>query len=435
MDIHVVQSGDTIYSIADKYGVSVIRLIQDNGFIKPYHLVIGQTVVIAYPEQTYTVLEGDSLESIANARDITLMQLLRNNPFLFDRKFIYPGETLVISYKNNKGKIITNGYANPYINKNILRKTLPFLTYLSVFGYRTTTEAEIIGIDDTEIIQIAKAYGVAPIMLLSTVTEQGLGNIEAIYNILNNEVLMDRHIEDILNVLKEKGYYGLNITLQYLNAQNTQFYETYITKLINRLNSEGFLVFITFSPNLIYIPNEITFEKIDYTALGQSANGITLLSYNWAYTYGAPAPITSVFILRKFYDYVVTRIPPEKIFMGIPLMGYDWELPYVAGISRANSLTYDSAIALAGEVGATIQFDEVSQAPYFQYLESNSGRPIQHIVWFIDARSIDSLVKLVPEYGFQGVGIWNIMYFFSQMWLVINSQYEIEKIYEENKVT
>jgi len=52
-------------------------------------------------------------------------------------------------------------------------------------------------------------------------------------------------------------------------------------------------------------------------------------------------------------------------------------------------------------------------------------------VWFKDARSIDSLVNLVPEYGFKGVGIWNIMQLFSQMWLVINSEFEIEKLSPE----
>ena len=432
MDIHVVQLGETIYSIAEKYGVTATRLILDNGLLEPFDLVIGQTIVIVYPEQTYTVQEGDSLESIASSQGITLMQLLRNNPFLFDREFIYPGETLVISYKTTNIKISTNGYTNPYMNRDILRKTLPFLTYLSIFGYRTTTEAEIIGIDDTEIIQIAKDYGVAPIMLLSTVTGQGIGNIEAIYNILNSEELMDRHIEDVLNILRQKGYYGLNITLQYLNVENTQFYETYITKLINRLNSEGYMAFITLSPNIIYNPNEIAFERIDYSVLGGAANGITLLSYNWGYSYGAPAPVTSVSLLRKFFDYAVTLIPPEKIFMGIPLMGYDWELPYVVGISRANSLTYDSAISLADNFGAIIQFDEISRTPFFEYEENQAGISTQHIVWFIDARSIEALVKLVPEYGFQGIGVWNIMFFFSQMWLVINSQYEIEKIYDEN---
>lgn len=427
MQIHVVQHGDTIDSIAAEYGIQATRLILDNGIINPEELVIGQAIVIAYPVKTYIVQEGDTLLSIANAHGIPVIQLIRNNIFLTDREFIYPGETLVISYNNDKGRISTNGYANPYMSRDTLRKTLPYLTYLSVFGYRTTEEAEIIGIDDAEIIQIAKDAGVAPIMLLSTISGTGIGNVEVVFSILYNENLLNKHIENILNILKVKGYYGLNLAIQYINEENVNLYEVYIQELVSRLNREGYLVFITISANIIYRPGGNTFERIDYSTIGNLANGINLLTYNWGYSYGAPAPVTSVDILREFYDYVVTLIDPEKITMGIPITGYDWELPYISGISRASALSYDSAITLASEVGATIQYDEIAEDPYFEYVV-DSGVPFQHIVWFVDGRSIDALVKLVPEYGFNGIGIWNIMYFFAQMWLVINTQYEINKI-------
>jgi len=428
MIIHVVQPGETIYSIAESYKVSAISLIQDNGLIAPNELVVGQTIVIVYPEKTYIVQEGDSLIGIADANGVTLMQLLRNNPYLSDREFIYPGETIVISYNENKRKISTNGYAFPFINKDTLRKTLPFLTYLSIFNYRATADGEIIGIDDTEIIQIAKEYGVAPIMLLSTLTIQGTGSQEVAFSIFYNEELVDRHIDNILNILKAKGYYGINVTFQFINPENRQIYENYIEKLSNRLNNEGYLVFVTLTPKTIFNENEVTFEKIDYSGIGQAANGIMFLSYNWGYSFGPPAAVTSVFMVREFLDYVVTMIPTEKIYVGLPIIGYDWQLPYESGISRANSLTTDAAIALASEVGAVIQYDETSQSPFFEYVDNSSGISKQHIVWFKDARSIDAIVSLVPAYGFQGIGIWNIMYFFSQMWLVINSQYEIETV-------
>ena len=426
MDIHVVQPGETLELIAEKYSVSATRLIQDNGLMEPGKLVVGQTIVIVYPEQVYTVQEGDSLIGIADAHDVTLIQLLRNNPYLSDRAFIYPGETLVISYNNNDKNITTNGYAYPFINRELLRKTLPFLTYLSIFNYRVTAEGYIIGIDDTEIIQIARQYGVAPIMLLSTLAESG--SLEIAFSIFYNQDLVDRLIDNILNILKTNGYYGLNVPFRYINEDTRQVYDNYIKKLTSRLNDEGFPVFITLTPLIVYDENEITFDKINYSGIGQFANGIMVLSYNWGYSFGPPAAVTSVFIATNFLDYAVTMIPPEKIYVGLPIIGYDWQLPYEIGVSRANSISTDSAIALAYEVGATIEYDETSQAPFFRYVDNSFGVPKQHIVWFKDARSINAIVNLVPDYGFQGIGIWNIMNFFPQMWLVINSQYEIETV-------
>jgi len=68
MIIHVVQPGETIYTIANNYNVSITRLIVENGLTNPEHLVVGQTIVIAYPEEVYIVQEGDTLESIARQR-------------------------------------------------------------------------------------------------------------------------------------------------------------------------------------------------------------------------------------------------------------------------------------------------------------------------------------------------------------------------------
>ncbi len=146
MTIHVVQPGETLNSISDLYNIPAARLIQDNGINNPDNLAIGQTIVIVHPESVYMVQAGDTLVSIAEKHNISLMELLRNNPYLSDREFIYPGETIVISYQTNKiGTIATSGYIFPYIDRDILKKTLPFLTYLTIFNYRVTSEGEIVG--------------------------------------------------------------------------------------------------------------------------------------------------------------------------------------------------------------------------------------------------------------------------------------------------
>jgi spore germination protein len=87
MIIHVVLPGETMESIANQYGVAVERLILDNDIPNPNNLIVGQSILIAYPTITYTVQEGDTLKGIADAYDISVMQILRNNPFLSEREF------------------------------------------------------------------------------------------------------------------------------------------------------------------------------------------------------------------------------------------------------------------------------------------------------------------------------------------------------------
>ncbi|ROR27344.1 spore germination protein [Mobilisporobacter senegalensis] len=430
MIIHVVQPGEAIYQIAEKYNIPVTRLINENGLIDINNLVVGQTIVLTYPEQTYIVREGDSLASIASAHDVTILQLLRNNPYLSDREFLLPGESIVVSY-NTESEISTNGYAYPFIDMDILRKTLPFLTYLTIFNYRSIGGGEIIGEDETEIIQLAKEYSVAPIMSLSTLTYQGEGNVDVVNSILNSEVLQEHHINNILNILETKDYYGLNVSIVHLNPENQKLYENYITKLYSRLREDGYLLFLTITPRTVIVNNQLTLERLDYTNLGQMADSILLLSYGWGYSSGPPSAATPAYMVRMILDHTVPLIPPEKIFIGLSTIGYDWQLPYIIGVSRANSLNTDAAILLARQVGATIYYDENSQAPYFEYVDYSSDTPVQHIVWFKDARSVNALASFVPEYGIQGISIWNIMSYFAQLWLVINSQYKINKVIPE----
>ena len=96
--IHRVAEGETIYSISAEYGISAERIIQDNRLQNPDSLVVGQTIVILFPLETYTVAEGDTLEKISEKTGVPVLTLRRNNPVFNTGLFIYPGQTLVLEY-------------------------------------------------------------------------------------------------------------------------------------------------------------------------------------------------------------------------------------------------------------------------------------------------------------------------------------------------
>jgi len=425
MQIHVVQPNDTIQSIADRYGIPVSKLILDNGLNDPKHLVTGQTIVIAKPEITHTVQAGDTLFSIAQCYNITLEQLMMNNPHLMDSKYIYPDEILVISYRK-KGKMAVHGNTVAYINKNTLKKTLLYLTYLSVLNYTATKEGEIITYyDDTDIIRITKEYGVVPLMLLTTLTIHGEANIRIAYEILISEELQNRQIENVLKIIKDKGYSGINISFEYINPSNLKLYETYFAKIERRLKEEGYLVFITINTK---ISNATDFEKVDYSFLDELADHIIFMNYEWATNINPPSPIISIYNINEFLDYVNEYTALDHVIIGIPTIGYDWELPFSAGLSSVYSLTPQRAVDLAGVEGVDIQFDEKSQTPYYKYSKKKYENMIEHIVWFIDARSMNAIMDLVMKYKLQGTSVFNSTIYNPQLWVVINSQFDIEKV-------
>ena len=60
------------------------------------------------------VRSGDTLFSIAQANGLTVKTLLRNNPSLAGEDRIFPGQELVLAYRQEKqGTLTVNGYAYP----------------------------------------------------------------------------------------------------------------------------------------------------------------------------------------------------------------------------------------------------------------------------------------------------------------------------------
>lgn len=426
MIIHVVQPGETITSIAELYNLPADRIILENEIKNPSNLAIGQTIVIVYPLLTHTVQEGETLESIAVMHDVTIMQILRNNPYLSDRNNLYTGETITITNETDKiGSLSVGGYVSSYVDRNILRKTLPFLTFLTVFDYRVDANGNINVLNDQDIVNMTKEYGVFPMMLVSTISERGVGSLETALAILNNPDAQDNMIDNIIATIKAKGFYGLNQYFQYIYPETKNLIESFIIKMSTRLKNEGLRYTVTVTPRVDIERTEITYETIDYSAIYQYVDAILLLSYEWGYSLEPPTSVTPINIVRETINQAVNMAPPDKFVLGMPVIGYDWELPYIPGYTVANAITFDIAIQIAADNGVPIQFSEVAAASYFFYYNVDGTL---HNIWFKDARSIDRLTRLIPEYGLQGVSIWNNMYFFAQMWLVINNLYDIEKL-------
>jgi peptidoglycan-N-acetylglucosamine deacetylase len=106
-----VQSGDTLGSIAKRYGTTVQAIVSANNLANPDSIKVGQQLVIpggggaavtgaaamptAGQSRSYVVQRGETLLSIARRFGLTVKQLQQANNITNPDK-IYPGQTLVI---------------------------------------------------------------------------------------------------------------------------------------------------------------------------------------------------------------------------------------------------------------------------------------------------------------------------------------------------
>ena len=425
MLIHIVEAGETVYGIAARYGVSPARLLSDNGLSASDSLAVGQALLVLFPAETYTVQPGDTLFSIAAAAGTNVITLLQNNPYLADAAALRPGESLVIRYAEEKRRpVYITGYAYPFINPSILYRALPYLSYLTVFGYGFTPEGELIGIEDAPLISAAYRFGAAPVMLLSSITENGTFSSERASLLFNDLALQETVLDNILAVMREKGYVGLDIDFEYVNAEDREAFIAFVGNARRKLAPYGYFVNTDLAPKTSATQSGLLYEAHDYAALGEASDTLFLMTYEWGYTYGPPLAVAPLDKVEQVVAYAVTEIDPAKLLLGIPNYGYDWTLPYEKGVTAARSLGNEEAVKLAARYGAEIRFDSVAASPYFEYTDESGAA---HVVWFEDVRSILGKLNLMDEYGLRGAGYWNVMRPFAQNFALLGALYDIEK--------
>ncbi len=422
MYIYRVKAGDTLRNITERFGVSQAEVIAINDLPSPDVLAVGQALILPTQTHGYVVKTGETLGQISNRLGEPLADLYADNPTLQSRALL-AGETIFVrSAPAKRGTLEVNGYAYSSIDRELLKQVLPNLTYLTIFSYGVTTEGSLVPADDEMLIAEARAAGVAPIMLLSTIGEDGTFNSEAARILLEDEVLQQKLFDELNALLEQKGYYGIDVDFEFIPEYLAAEYASFVNRLREAISPK--VVFVALAPKYSAMQRGLLYEAHDYAALGAAADRALIMTYEWGYTYGPPMAIAPWNEVRRVLQYAVSAIPPEKILMGMPNYAYDWPLPYQRDVTRAESLGNPEAASRAGVQGAEILFDARAASPHYTYRAADG----LHEVWFEDATSVLEKLELVEEFRLRGIGVWNIMRPFSQLWYLVNYFYDVAKV-------
>lgn len=372
----MVKKGDSLYSIGKKYNVSYLQIAKDNEIPVYETLVIGQTIVIKEADVTPVTISKE-----------------------------------------------INAYAYPHITDNVLKKTVPYLTYLSPFAYKVNADGSLTPIDDSKMNKTASENGVYPAMVIANIEDDKGFSSELASEILNDNDVINTLLNNVKATMEQKGYKVLDLDFEYIFPSDKDAYNNFVKKAADFVHNLGYKITSALAPKTSSEQKGILYEAHDYAFHGKTVDHVILMTYEWGYTYSSPMAVAPVNEVRKVLDYAVTQIPPEKILMGIPNYGYNWKLPFTKGTAAKTVGNYE-AVDLARKYNTEIQYDEKWQAPFFYYRDENNT---EHVVWFEDARSVQAKLKLLSEYGLSGGSYWTINRFFPQNWLVLSSMYIVVK--------
>jgi spore germination protein len=470
MQIHSVVKGETLGTISRVYGADLSQVIAANQLADPNKLVIGQAIIIPSPLREYIVQTGDNLGTIAqrfrvSAASLTAANQLRAQDILFpghlliiplSYHIVRSGDTLVKiaqQYGTTVNALIElNHLTNP--SKLVIGQTIKIpetvrpvkamnayiinltqtgaaearrlgrdFTYLSPFRYSFTSDGSLTQLNEGPILEAARSSRTAALMVLANISDKDNFDSDLAAAILRSTDLQNRLITNILAVLKQKGYAGVNFDFEYIYPEDKLNYNNFLKLVVSRLHPAGYLVSTSLAPKVSGSQKGILYEAHDYQAHGEIADFVIVMTYEWGWAGGQPLAIAPVNEVKRVLDYAVTVIPPNKILMGMPLYGRDWKIPWKQG-TFALTISPQQAVSLALQYNAAIQYHPTYQSPYFQYTEKTGQ---QHEVWFEDARSVQAKFDVMKQYGLRGGSYWVLGYPFPQNWVIQENNLLTEK--------
>lgn len=253
MQIYVVQRGDNVDQIAAGFNIRTERLIYDNQIDPPYRLAVGQALLIRSDAEAV----GGITETVGG-----------------------------IGASGMRPPLETNGYAYPYINEDILNETLPFLTDLSIFSYGFTKDGELIPpkINPEWMIAAAQEKRTRPMLVLTPLGLDGRFNSNLVTVLVGDKKLQQRLIRELWIEMEEKNFGGVDLDFEYVQAEDRVGYAEFVSRATQILNVFGYKVTVALAPKTSGNQRGILYEGIDYRLLGEAANQVMLMTYEWGYT-------------------------------------------------------------------------------------------------------------------------------------------------------
>jgi spore germination protein YaaH len=306
-----------------------------------------------------------------------------------------------------------------------------YITTLTYFGLTVDTDGTILKLANEQemqpgwnalqtgkldpFFQQAKANHVNPSLLIDS------GDVKAINSLVEDPIPHARNlIADVEPLFQKYGFSDLNLDIEYTQeASGTA--RLNFTKFVQEIKkSLGPETTLTVEISTVDV---IRNQLIDVQAVGKIADYIVLMAYDFhspdSYVTGPIAPLSGAGIISEYdvsaaIEKTKQVIAPEKIILGIPLYGYEWEtignVPRSAVISGTGVTASNQRAEqiLDSCVSCSAKFDTVAQESYLIYKDQDTET--YHQIFYPDKKSVISKIKLTDQEQLGGIALWALGY-------------------------
>jgi spore germination protein len=413
MAIHIVRSGDTLWSISQKYGVSIQSIVDVNGLVATNNIVIGLALYIPTDDiqiRYYQIKLGDTLSKIASLFQTSISDILSANLGM-DPNRLFIGQKIIIPTPKRMA-LQTLGFLVPYFPQKSLqslRQLADKLSFVAIVSYSFTAQGWAYAqLEDSEIVVESKRLGIKPLLMIRNFTNEGF-SAELAGQVLENPTYRQNLISSITNQANQRGYEGVSIDFEFIPPQRRIDFNTFLRDLKSALGN--LILHVNVHAKKEDIPTNRIIGAYDYKAIGEVADIIGVMTIDYGYPTGPPNPVAPIWWVEEVIQYSLQLIQPSKLQISLPLYGYDWRT--LDNLTQALSNLNAQNLAILNKV--MIHYDSHAAVPWFKYWKGTE----EHVVWFSDIRSIVEKYRLIDYYQLLGTTYWHIGLEFPQNWAYV----------------
>lgn len=289
------------------------------------------------------------------------------------------------------------GLAETERNADLLTEVSPWWYGLAASGEVIVQHEGVIDVD-RDAVEGLQDRGLEVIPTIANHVEGSWTRV--VSDVLADPELRRRHVDSVAELVEQGGYDGIDIDYEDLAADDRKAFSAFVEELGEALDDDAELA-VAVHPKTD--PAGVDGRNVaqSYRAIGAAADQVRVMAYDRHWSGSGPGPVAPIDWVRNVMAFATSRIPSERVVLGIGAFGYDWE----RGGGQAAELTIEEAQELAAEQGAEIEWDDEAASPHFSYVDADGQ---EHTVWFEDERSIRAKLRLVDEYDLGGVFVWRM---------------------------
>jgi spore germination protein len=420
MTVHVVGSGENLWTISKQYDVSIHSIVNVNGLISTL-VVPGLALYIpdnTLPIRAYRIKAGDTLWKLAQEFKSNLPLIRTANPGI-DLNHLHIDQVIYIP-SIIKLKISTLGFLVPSATTTtltIIDSLSNQLTYLAVVAYSFTNEGFAFNeIEDSAIVTKCKQVNITPLLMIRNFTTEGF-SAELAGRVLESPIYRRNLVASIVKLTTDRGFGGVSLDLEFIPPARRNDFIMFLKDLKKSLGN--LLLHVNVHAKAADLPTNRIVGAYDYAAIGKTVDLMAVMTIDYGYPGGPPEPIAPYGWIEQVVKYALTKLNPQKLFIAMPLYGYDKEV----GTNTTQALSVLAAQNQAISKRVTIQFDNTAKSPWYSYWRATK----ENIVWFEDIRSYIEKYKLIDMYKLIGTTYWQLSLPAPQNWAYLSKNITVLK--------